>query len=76
VEQLIVFRPMAEKVDAEHHVFVGRELERAEPTEAVRVEWVPLGSVPGLIADGDVWSGPSLVALLRLLTMDGTAVGR
>jgi hypothetical protein len=35
------------------------------------VEWIPLGSVPGLIASGEIWHAGTLVALLRLLTMDG-----
>ena len=49
-----------------------RRLPRAG--EVARAEWVPLGSVPGLVAAGEVWNGGSLVALLRLLTMDGQAV--
>jgi hypothetical protein len=67
-------------VDAEHSVFVGQDPEHVgEPAvagEVGRAEWVPLGSVPGLIDAGEVWDGGSLVALLRLLTMDGQAVSR
>jgi 8-oxo-dGTP pyrophosphatase MutT (NUDIX family) len=78
VGHLIRFQPMAGLVDAEYSVFVGHDPERVgEPAvggEIARVEWVPLGSVPGLIAAGEVWNGGSLVALLRLLTMDGQAV--
>ena len=78
VEHLITFQPMAGSLDAEHVVFTGQDPERiGEPAgtgEVTRAEWVPLGSVPGLIADGEVWNGGSLVALLRLLTMDGQAV--
>jgi hypothetical protein len=66
---------MAGLVDAEHVVFVGQDPELVgEPTssdEVGRAEWMPLGSVPGLIAAGEVWNAGSLVALLRLLTMDG-----
>jgi len=75
---LITFQPAAGSVDAEHSVFVGQEPERVgEPVaagEVGRAEWVPLGSVPGLIAAGEVWNAGSLVALLRLLMMDGQAV--
>jgi 8-oxo-dGTP pyrophosphatase MutT (NUDIX family) len=78
VGHLIAFQPMAGLVDAEHVVFVGQDPEQVgEPTvtgEVGRAEWVPLGSVPALIAAGEVWNGGSLVALLRLLTMDGQAV--
>ena len=49
-------------------------MSRPWPARLARAEWVPLGSVPGLIAAGEVWNAGSLVALLRLLTMDGQAV--
>jgi 8-oxo-dGDP phosphatase len=79
VEHLITFRPLAETVDCEHLVFVGREPERAGPAvsggELARMEWVPLKSVPALIAAGEMWHAGTLVALLRLLTMDGQAAG-
>jgi 8-oxo-dGDP phosphatase len=75
---LITFQPVAGAVDAEHSVFVGQDPERVgEPVasgDIGRAEWVPLGSVPRLIAAGEVWNAGSLVALLRLLTMDGQAV--
>ena len=78
VEHLITFQPVPGLLDAEHVVFTGRDPERigelAGIGEVARAEWVPLGSVPGLIAAGEVWNGGSLVALLRLLTMDGQAV--
>jgi ADP-ribose pyrophosphatase YjhB (NUDIX family) len=78
VGHLITFQPMAGSVEAEHVVFVGRDPEYVgEPTvigEVGRAEWVPLGSVSGLIAAGEVWNAGSLVALLRLLTMDGQAI--
>lgn len=74
---LITFQPMAGQVDAEHVVFVGQDPARVgEPVagEVGRPEWVPMGSVPGLIAAAEVWNAGSLVALLRLLTMNGQAV--
>jgi hypothetical protein len=56
---------------AEHHVFVGRGPRRVgeptDPAEAARVEWVPLASVPALIAAGDIWNAGSLTALPLLL---------
>ena len=74
VEQLITFQPRAGTVDGELFVFVGRNPERiGEPTEvneASRVEWVPLASVPGMIAAGEIWNAGSLVALLRFLMKD------
>ena len=74
VEQLITFQPRAGTVDAEYFVYVGRDPERiGEPTEVnevARMEWVPLASVPGMIAAGEIWNAGSLVALLRFLMKD------
>ena len=75
VEQLIAFQPRAGTVDGEHFAFVGRDPQRVgEPTEvneATRMEWVPLASVPRMIAAGEIWNAGSLVALLRFLMKDG-----
>jgi len=58
-------------VDSVHYLFradgasyVGPPSDR---TEAERVEWVPLASIPGLIDRGAIVSGPTLIALLYLL---------
>jgi 8-oxo-dGTP pyrophosphatase MutT (NUDIX family) len=75
VEQLIRFQPRAGTIKGEDFAFVGRDPERlGEPTEvseAVRMEWVPLASVPGMISAGDIWDVGSLVALLRFLMGNG-----
>ena len=59
VEQLVTFQPMPGVVDAEHFAFVGRNPEQiGDPTDlgdAVRVEWMPLESVPALIDAADIW---------------------
>jgi len=74
VEQLITFQPRAGTIDGELFAFVGREPERVgeatEVNEAVRIEWVPLASVPGMITAGEIWNAGSLVALLRFLMKD------
>src|ERR1039457_1848019 len=75
VEPLIAFQPRAGSVDGELFAFVGRDPERiGEPTEVnevARVEWVPLASVPEMIAAGDIWNAGSLVPLLRFLMGGG-----
>ena len=76
VEPLITFQPMVSTVDSEQFAYVGREPERiGEPTEVneevVRMEWVPLASVPGLIAAGDIWESGALVALMQVLLQEG-----
>jgi 8-oxo-dGDP phosphatase len=74
VEHLIAFQPRAGTIDGELFAFVGREPERVcEPTEvdeAVRIEWVPLAAIPGMIVAGEIWNAGSLVALLRFLMKD------
>jgi hypothetical protein len=78
VDELITFRPLPEMVDCEHVVFTGRDPERAGEPVAVSnvagVEWIALGSVPELIAAGEIWHAGTLVGLLRLLTAGGQAV--
>ena len=37
--------------------------------ESERAEWVPLASVVGLIAAGEIWNGGSVVGLLHVLAV-------
>lgn len=72
VEPLLTFQPMVSTVDSEQFAYVGRDPQRigdpAEVNEQVaRMEWVPLGSVPELIAKGRIWESGALVALMRVL---------
>ena len=77
VERLITFRPLPETVDCEQVAFIGHHPARAgEPTtpgNVARAQWVPLDSVLALVAEGHIWHAGTLVALLRLLTLDGLA---
>jgi 8-oxo-dGDP phosphatase len=70
-EPLITFQALAGTVDSEHSVFVCREPKHVgEPTvmdEVERVEWVPLDSIPDLVAEGQIWNAASLVALLHVI---------
>ena len=71
VEHLVAYQPMVGMVDSEHVVFVGRDpvkvAEPVEVTEADRIEWVPLGSVPELIRRGLIWNSGVLVGLWGLM---------
>jgi hypothetical protein len=62
---------MVGMVDSEHDIFIGRDPETfTEPVdvnEADRIEWIPLASVPELIASGQVWNSGVLIGLLGLL---------
>jgi 8-oxo-dGTP pyrophosphatase MutT (NUDIX family) len=77
VEHLVTFQPMPGTVDSEHAVFVGREPRQVRTTvdvnEVTRLEWVPLVSVPGLIAAGAVSNAATLIALFGLIS-DGRVV--
>lgn len=72
IEPLITCQLAVGMADAEHHVFTVRDGVRAgEPTslaESVRVEWVPLARVPGLISARQIWAAGSLVGLLQYMT--------
>jgi 8-oxo-dGDP phosphatase len=71
VEYIGSFQPMPSMADAERFMFIGTNPERVgEPTdlsEAARVVWIPLESVPRMIDEGEIWSASSLVALARVL---------
>jgi 8-oxo-dGTP pyrophosphatase MutT (NUDIX family) len=71
LEHLVTFQPMAEVADSERVVFAGRDARQmgdpVSPDSAARVEWVSLGSVPGLIAAGEVWNAASVIGLLGVL---------
>ncbi len=70
VEHAATFEPMIGTVRSPHHVFVGRGAELvAAPTEFDEgvYEWVPLVNVRSLVAEGQVQSSGTLVALLHLL---------
>jgi len=58
VEYAESFQPMPSMTDAERFVFVGTSPERVSDTthlsEATRVEWIPLESVPRMIDEGEL----------------------
>jgi|SRR5580658_3146564 ADP-ribose pyrophosphatase YjhB (NUDIX family) len=71
LEELLSFEPEPRSVNGEHTLFLGRNAERigGEDTtwDVGRVEWIPLASVPELIAAGEIWAGATLVGLLKFL---------
>ncbi|MFM9613632.1 NUDIX hydrolase [Streptomyces niveiscabiei] len=71
VRELIYTEPAAGVSDTRHHVFrtddarwVGAPTER---NESDRVEWVPLGSLAGMIRRREIVSGATLVGVMALL---------
>jgi 8-oxo-dGTP pyrophosphatase MutT (NUDIX family) len=80
IEHLVTFEPMIGMVSNPHHVFIARGAEwigePTEKTEMQRMEWVPLGQVPSLIAQGLVSNSGTLVALLHVLAISGPTAPR
>jgi hypothetical protein len=70
----VSFQPVPDVMDGERFVFGARRAERvgeAVSSEGIgRAEWVPLASVPGLVAAGDLWDGASLAGLMHLLAVE------
>lgn len=68
---LVASQPSNGSVDSVHHLFRADGARYAGPpsdrTEADRIEWIPLADVAGLIDQGAIVSGPTLIALLYLL---------
>ena len=60
-------RPQPGICDARFHLFTAAgaayQGPPSDPTEAERVEWVPLARLPELIAAGELRDGPTLTAL-------------
>jgi 8-oxo-dGTP pyrophosphatase MutT (NUDIX family) len=65
---LVASQPSNGSIDTIHYIFHADAAEHTgEPTdrsEAERLEWVPLADVQGLIAKGEIVSGPTLIGLL------------
>ena len=74
LRHLISFQPMAETADSERVVFVGQGAEQigepVSPEGIERAEWLPLRSVPELIASGQIWNSASVVGLLHVLAQE------
>ncbi len=70
LELLMTFQPVPEVVDAERVVFLGRDAHQVgEPARSddIELEWLPLGSVVGLIASRQIWDAATVVGLLSYL---------
>jgi 8-oxo-dGTP pyrophosphatase MutT (NUDIX family) len=68
---LLSYEPNNGIADSRHHLFVAHAAEHVGgPTdlnETDRVEWIPLARVRDLIDRGELFDGPTLVGLLRVL---------
>ena len=77
LELLVAFQPLVGSVEQENLIFLTRGADYVgapvDVNEAERVAWVPLGSVLGLIARGEIMGAGSVVGLLRVLVDRATA---
>jgi 8-oxo-dGTP pyrophosphatase MutT (NUDIX family) len=67
---LVASQPSNGSINTVHYIFHGQVAahigDPADGSEAERVEWVPRSEVGGLIAKGEIVSGPTLIGLLML----------
>jgi len=74
IDHLATYEPMVGMMTSEHVVFIGHDPERiGEPTDATeadRIEWVPLSSVPELVASGQIWNSGTLIGLLGSMALE------
>jgi 8-oxo-dGTP pyrophosphatase MutT (NUDIX family) len=65
---LVASQPSNGSIDTVHYIFLAAAATQAGPpsdtSEAERVEWVPLADIRGLVAKGEIVSGPTLIGLL------------
>ncbi|HEX9064115.1 MAG TPA: NUDIX hydrolase [Streptosporangiaceae bacterium] len=68
LRKLISLEPSAGLTDSVHHVFWTRNAQRAgEPGyETVKMDWLPLDDLPGLIEDGEIRAASTAAAGLLL----------
>lgn len=66
-------------MDSTHHVFRATNAshigEPVEKNESDRIEWVPLGEVPAMIARAEIVHGMTLVGLQQVLLQDAVTTG-
>jgi 8-oxo-dGTP pyrophosphatase MutT (NUDIX family) len=71
LRRVISFQPAIGIADTPHELFVGHGAQRigepADITEAQQVMWVPVNDLLGMVNDGRIRDGATLVAVLHLL---------
>lgn len=75
LKELLTFEPEPHSVEGEHIIFAGQHAECTEEGAIAgaavgRPEWIPLASVPALIASGQIWASATLIGLLQVLAQD------
>jgi 8-oxo-dGDP phosphatase len=69
--QAVGFQPMVGTVDSPHAVFISHAADHVggdvDPTEATRIDWLPLDGMLARIESGEIWTAGSIVGLLYAL---------
>ena len=73
LRKVLTFQPAIGIADTPHELFTGPGAVRigdpADMTEAAEVAWIPTSSLPGMVEDGSIRDGASLIAVLHLLAL-------
>ncbi|MGN8246348.1 NUDIX hydrolase [Cellulomonas soli] len=76
LRHLLTYHPSNGSIDQTFHVYVADGAtyvgEPSDPSEADRIEWVPLDQVRRLVLDGALGDGMSLTGVLRFLLETST----
>lgn len=69
--QAVGFEPMVGTLDSPHVVFISRGADHVggeiDPTEAARIDWLPLDGMLARIESGEIWTAGSIIGLLYAL---------
>jgi 8-oxo-dGTP pyrophosphatase MutT (NUDIX family) len=73
LRKVLTFQPAIGIADTPHELFTGHDAVRigdpADMTEAAEVAWIPTSSLPGMVEDGSIRDGATLVAVLHFLAL-------
>ena len=75
VEHILTFQPTAGTTDCAHQLYLARgadQVSTPDPNETEAVAWMPLGEIPGLIADGAITGAATIIGAQHVLLTSGT----
>ncbi|WP_433189773.1 NUDIX domain-containing protein [Actinoallomurus sp. CA-150999] len=72
LQLIVASQPSNGSINTEHYLYRADGAQHIGPptdiTEAERIEWIPLSEIRSRIAKGEIVSGPTLIALLHVLS--------
>jgi 8-oxo-dGTP pyrophosphatase MutT (NUDIX family) len=79
LEHILTFQPMAGSTDSAHELYLARGADRVgmpDPDETEAVRWIPLGEIPGLMADGAISGAATIIGTQHVLLTAGPSPSR